>query len=134
MITDRTKHPVLKRQSVRCGNKMDDGALTAWQIRTMSEALSEKLPIYPSGTVDEEFLSPVAKLSHFDTGPQLALELLRKNGIHLIVAHHLPKTYPDGAAMRLAENGRLMAMTLRYDATSSQQAFPKGCPPASRLH
>jgi HTH-type transcriptional regulator / antitoxin HigA len=114
-VGDPTKHPVLNRQSVRCGSKMDNGALTAWQIRVMSEALSEKLPIYQSGTVDEEFLSQVAKLSYFCNGPQLAMEFLRKNGIHLIVERHLPKTFLDGAAMRLGENGRLVAMTLRYD-------------------
>ena len=114
-VGDPTKHPVLNRQSVRCGSKMDEGALTAWQIRVMSEALSEKLPIYQLGTVDEEFLSQVAKLSYFDDGPKLALEFLRKNGIHLIVERHLPKTFLDGAAMRLGENGRLVAMTLRYD-------------------
>ena len=41
-----SKHPVLNRQNVRSGSQMDNAALTAWQIRVMSEALREKIPVY----------------------------------------------------------------------------------------
>jgi HTH-type transcriptional regulator/antitoxin HigA len=89
--------------------------LIAWQIRVISEAMREKIPVYQPGTVNEEFLKQVAKLSYFDDGPQLAAEFLRKSGIHLVVESHLPKTFLDGAAMRLGDTGRLVALTLRHD-------------------
>jgi HTH-type transcriptional regulator/antitoxin HigA len=109
------RHPVLKRQNVRCGSQMDDAALTAWKIRVMSLASREKIPVYRAGTVNEGFLEQVVKLSYFDDGPKLAAEFLRKSGIHLIVESHLPKTFLDGAAIRLSENSRIVALTLRYD-------------------
>lgn len=114
-VGNPSSHPVLKRQNVRSGSKMDDAALTAWKIRVVSEAMREKIPVYRSGTVNEEFLTQVVKLSYFDDGPRLAAEFLRKSGIHLVIEPHLPKTFLDGAAMRLGDTGRLVAMTLRHD-------------------
>ena len=60
-------------------------------------------------------VSGSARDQYFDEGPQLAAEFLRKSGIHLIVEKHLPKTFLDGAAMRLGDEGRLVALTLRHD-------------------
>jgi HTH-type transcriptional regulator / antitoxin HigA len=114
-VGNPSKHPVLNRQNVRSGSQMNNAALTAWQIRVMGEALSEKIPVYRTGTVSEEFLSQVVKLSYFDEGPVLAAEFLRKSGIHLVVEKHLPKTFLDGAAMRIGDDSRLVALTLRYD-------------------
>ncbi len=114
-VGDPSSLPVLNRQNVRCGSSMNDAALIAWQIRVISEAMREKIPVYQLGTVNEEFLRQVAKLSYFDDGPQLAAEFLRKSGIHLVVESHLPKTFLDGAAMRLGDTGRLVALTLRHD-------------------
>ena len=48
-------------------------------------------------------------------GPQLAQEKLAQNGIALIVARHLPKTYLDGAALWTREGVPVVGMTLRYD-------------------
>ncbi len=114
-VGNSSKHPVLNRQNVRCGSKMDDAALTAWKIRVMSVASREKIPVYQSGTVNEDFLEQVVKLSYFDDGLKLAAEFLRKSGIHLIVEPHLAKTFLDGAAMRLSDTSRIVALTLRYD-------------------
>ncbi len=114
-VGNPSRHPVLKRQNVRCGSQMDDAALTAWKIRVMSVASREKIPVYQAGTVNEDFLEQVVKLSYFDDGPKLAAEFLRKSGIHLIVEAHLPKTFLDGAAIRLSETSRIVALTLRYD-------------------
>jgi HTH-type transcriptional regulator/antitoxin HigA len=45
----------------------------------------------------------------------LAKEYLEKQGIHLIILPHLPKTYLDGAALLLPDNTPVVALTLRYD-------------------
>jgi HTH-type transcriptional regulator/antitoxin HigA len=107
--------PALNRQRVRNGGTADQPALMAWRIRVATEAMRESLPPYQTGTVTPEFLSEVARLSYFDNGPKLAKEFLNKSGIHVIVERHLPQTYLDGAAMRLPDNSRLVALTLRHD-------------------
>ncbi len=112
---DPTKLEVFNRQNARCGNAKDDAALVAWQIRVMSVAKQRAALSYQNGTVDKDFLREVVRLSFFDDGPQLAEEFLAKNGVHLVMERHLPRTYLDGAAMRLGDDGRLIALTLRYD-------------------
>ncbi|SMP68295.1 HTH-type transcriptional regulator / antitoxin HigA [Neorhodopirellula lusitana] len=114
-VGDPTKQPVFNRQNAPCGNPADSAALVAWQIRVMSLAKRQKQLTYRKGTVDEDFLREVVRLSLFDHGPALAQEFLFKHGIHLIVEGHLPKTFLDGAAIRLSNDGRLIALTLRYD-------------------
>ncbi len=114
-VGDPTKQAVFKRQNARCGNATDGAALVAWQIRVMSLAKRQEHVTYRAGTVDEGFLGEVVRLSFFDNGPTLAREFLSKHGIHLVVERHLPKTYLDGAAMRLNDDGRLVALTLRHD-------------------
>jgi len=107
--------PALHKHRVRTGSRMDEHALTAWRIRVARVALQEALPPYSPGTVTGEFVRDIVQLSYFDTGPQLAREFLGKKGIHLIVEPHLPKTFLDGAAMRLPDGSALVALTLRYD-------------------
>lgn len=107
--------PSLNRQLIRNGATMDQAALVAWRIRVLSEAIREPLPAYRRGTVTPTILAEVAKLSYFDDGPKLAKEYLNKNGIHLIVERHLPKTFLDGAAMRGPDDSRIVALTLRHD-------------------
>jgi HTH-type transcriptional regulator/antitoxin HigA len=60
-------------------------------------------------------LKAIAKLSFFETGPQLAQEYLEKHGIYLIIERHLPKTYLDGAALLLDDGSPVVGLTLRYD-------------------
>ena len=54
-------------------------------------------------------------MSYFENGPLLAKEYLEKQGIHLIVVPHLPKTYLDGAAMLMPDGTPVIGLTLRYD-------------------
>jgi HTH-type transcriptional regulator/antitoxin HigA len=115
VVGDPTKHPVFNRKNTRYGSKLDNAALIAWQIRVLSLAAQEKIPVYQSGTVTPEFMEAVVKLSYLNDGPKLAAEFLRKSGIHLIVEPHLPKTFLDGAAIRFSETSRIVALTLRYD-------------------
>jgi len=105
----------LNRQRTRHGSLTDQPALMAWRIRVMTQALRETISLYRPGIVTTGFLHDVAKLSYFDNGPLLAKEFLNKNGIHLIVERHLPKTFLDGAAVRLPDDTRLVALTLRHD-------------------
>lgn len=114
-VGDPTTLEVFNRQMSHCGNAKDDAALVAWQIRVMSVAKQQAKLTYENGTVDESFLREVVHLSFLNDGPKLAEEFLAKNGIHLVIERHLPKTFLDGAAMRLGDDGRLVAMTLRHD-------------------
>jgi HTH-type transcriptional regulator/antitoxin HigA len=115
VIGDGILRPALNRQHVRDGSQQDNYALAAWRIRVMNLALNESLPAYRKGTVTPEFLTKVAQLSFLDTGPKLAGEFLNKNGIHLVVERHLPKTHLDGAAMKLPDGSPLVGLTLRHD-------------------
>lgn len=103
-------------KGARYNSKMDPYALTAWCIRVLS--LARKNPLknkYVKGSVKLSTLQEVARLSYFENGPLLAKEYLEKQGIHLIVAPHLPKTYIDGAAMLLPDGRPVIGLTLRYD-------------------
>jgi len=107
--------PALNRQHVRNGGKHDEHALTAWRIRVASLAIREKLPSYRSATVTTEFLRELARLSYLNRGPLLAKEFLNKNGIHVVIERHLPKTHLDGAALKLPDSSPVVALTLRHD-------------------
>jgi HTH-type transcriptional regulator/antitoxin HigA len=107
--------PALNRQHVRSDSKVDKNALTAWRIRVATQALRESLPAFLPRTLTSDFLREVARLSYLDSGPMLAKEFLNKNGIHVIFEPHLPKTYLDGAALKLPNGSPIVAMTLRQD-------------------
>lgn len=100
----------------RYNSKMDPYALTAWCIRVM--ALARRQPLqqpYVNGSIQQQTFKEVARLSYFENGPQLAREFLGKQGIHLIVVPHLPRTHLDGAAMLMSDGTPVIGLTLRYD-------------------
>jgi len=107
--------PALLRQHVRAGSESNDHALTAWRIRVSLKALEQKIIKYQAGTVTQEFVRDLVRLSYLDNGPLLAKEYLLKNGIHFIVEEHLPHTHLDGACIRLPDGSPLVALTLRHD-------------------
>jgi len=111
--------PTLLRSSahLRSSDKeTDEYALWAWQIRILQKAQEEQLPSqYQQGTVTHEFMQKLAQLSWSKQGPLLAKEYLNRNGIHLIIEPHLPKTYLDGAVCLNAMGSPVIAMTLRHD-------------------
>lgn len=103
-------------KGTRYNSKMDPYALTAWCIRVLT--LARKNPLknkYVKGSLKLSVLQEVARLSYFENGPLLAREYLGKQGIHLIVVSHLPKTYLDGAAMLLPDGTPVIGLTLRHD-------------------
>lgn len=107
--------PMCARQHVRDGRKMDPYALCAWKIRVMHLAAKCETNEYVPGTVTQDFIRDVVRLSYLADGPKLAQEYLAKNGIALVVERHLPQTYLDGAALMLPEGKPVIALTLRYD-------------------
>lgn len=107
--------PVLLRQHLRGRNIVSEYSLAAWRIRVSLQAQKQDVPAFNAGTVDEEFMRDLVKLSYFDDGPLLAREFLLKNGIHFVIEPHLKGTHLDGAVMILPDGSPLVAMTLRYN-------------------
>ncbi len=114
-LGDYALEPALLRQHVRSGSKADGYALTAWKIRVSLLALEQKLPAYQSGTITQDFIGDLVRLSYLDNGPVLAREFLQKNGIYFAVEEHLTHTHLDGAAIKMPNGAPLVALTLRHD-------------------
>jgi HTH-type transcriptional regulator / antitoxin HigA len=97
-------------------SKMDHYALIAWCIRVLALARKNQLKNkYLKGSLKNNVFQEIAKLSYFENGPLLAKEYLEKQGIHLIVVSHLPKTYLDGAAMLMPDGTPVIGLTIRHD-------------------
>ncbi len=108
----------LFRQGIggRLNAKADRYAVSAWCMRISGLALKNPLKTaFQKKNLTVSALKDIARLSYFKEGPLLAREYLAKQGIHLIVVPHLPKTYLDGGAMLLSGGDAIIALTLRYD-------------------
>ncbi|MDZ7663799.1 MAG: ImmA/IrrE family metallo-endopeptidase [Desulfotignum sp.] len=100
----------------RTNSKTDMYALNAWCMRVMSLTYKKRLSKkFNPDSFTSDNLTEIAKLSFFETGPQLAREYLEKHGVHLIIERHLQKTYLDGAAFLLDDGSPVVGLTLRYD-------------------
>ncbi|MFZ5572182.1 MAG: transcriptional regulator [Thermodesulfobacteriota bacterium] len=107
-------------KSARHNSKMDPYALMAWCLRVLALARQNPLPaVYVKSSIRQSTLQEIARLSYFENGPLLAKEYLEKQGIHLVVVPHLPKTYLDGAAMLGPDGNPIVGLTLRYDRIDS---------------
>ncbi len=105
-----------KGKGARYNSKMDPYALTAWCVRVLAIARNNPLKHkYKKGSIKQSTLQEIARLSYFEDGPLRAREYMQKNGIHLIVLPHLPKTYLDGAAMLMPDGTPVVGLTLRHD-------------------
>ena len=105
-----------KTRSARYNSKMDPFALMAWCLRVLALARENPLKTkYVKGLIKQRTIQEIARLSYFENGPLLAREYLQKQGIHLVVVPHLPKTYLDGAAMLMPDGTPVIGLTLRYD-------------------
>lgn len=105
-----------KSQHARANSKTDPYALKAWCWKVLADANEHPPSVsYQRGTVTLEFLRELARLSWLEEGPRLAKEFLRKHGIALVTVPHLPRTYLDGAALRLGNGTPVIGLTLRYD-------------------
>jgi HTH-type transcriptional regulator/antitoxin HigA len=109
-----------KNDYARANAKMDPYALKAWCWKVLADANEARPPVsYKPGTITPDFLSQVARLSWSDEGPRLAKEFLAKHGISLVVVRHLPRTYLDGAALKLGDGTPVVGLTLRYNRVDS---------------
>jgi len=105
-----------KSNHARANAKTDPYALKAWCWKVLAEANENRPSVfYEQGTVTLEFLRQLAKLSWLEEGPRLAKEFLAKHGIPLVGIPHLPRTYLDGAALKLGDGTPVIGLTLRYD-------------------
>jgi HTH-type transcriptional regulator/antitoxin HigA len=105
-----------KNDHARANAKTNPYALKAWCWQVLATASEAHLPVaYEPGTVTLDFLRQLARLSWSDEGPRLAKEFLAKHGLPLVFVPHLPRTYLDGAALKLADGTPVIGLTLRYD-------------------
>ncbi|KQP18494.1 transcriptional regulator [Pseudorhodoferax sp. Leaf267] len=94
---------------------MDEYALLTWHVAVLKKARQRKLKsAYVKGSLTEERLRELARLSRFEQGPRLAQEFLADMGIALVFEDHFSKTYLDGAAM-FDGDLPVVALTLRHD-------------------
>ncbi|MCB1675849.1 MAG: ImmA/IrrE family metallo-endopeptidase [Halioglobus sp.] len=111
--------PMLARATshLRENDKQSDAyAMLAWQARVLQVAHCQPtLPVYSSGTVSQDWMRELARLSWSQQGPALAVEYLNRAGIHVVFETHLPKTYLDGAVCLSEANNPIVALTLRHD-------------------
>lgn len=91
-------------------------AIYAWVARVLIRARELKRPDvrYAPGSITDEFLKQLAKLSRSEDGPLLAREFLAMKGVLLVIEPHLPKTKLDGAAILDNDGTPVIGMTLRY--------------------
>ncbi|HXV59310.1 MAG TPA: ImmA/IrrE family metallo-endopeptidase [Vicinamibacteria bacterium] len=105
-----------KSPQARTNAKTDSYALKAWCWKVLADANKERpSAAYRPGTITLEFLRQLAQLSWLEDGPRLAKELLARHGIPLVIVRHLPKTYLDGAALKLGDGTPVIGLTLRFD-------------------
>lgn len=110
--------PVLLRKALNGVTKEENQyAIYAWVARVLIRARELKKPEirYVHGSITDEFLKQLAKLSRSDDGPLLAREFLAMKGVVLVIEPHLPKTKLDGAAMLDQDGTPVIGLTLRYD-------------------
>jgi HTH-type transcriptional regulator/antitoxin HigA len=94
---------------------MDDYALLTWHVAVLKKARQIKFKsAYVVGSLTDERLKELARLSRFEQGPRLAQEFLADMGIALVFENHFNRTYLDGAAM-LDGDRPVVALTLRHD-------------------
>ena len=94
---------------------MDEYALLAWHVAVLKKARQIKFKsVYVKGSLTDERLKELARLSRFEHGPRLAQEFLADIGIALVFETHFNKTYLDGAAMFDGDRP-VVALTLRHD-------------------
>ena len=95
--------------------EVNENALRAWQAQALQICAAQELPKYSKGTITEEFIRCLARLSVFPNGPLLSRQVLLASGIHFVILPHLPKTCLDGACFKTASGQPVVGMTLRHD-------------------
>lgn len=116
--TAAQSNPVFFRKTLgNSASEESNYAICAWIARVLIKARDLKRPEvrYVSGSITDEFLRQLAKLSTSKEGPLLAREFLAMKGIILVMEPHLPKTRLDGAALLDEDGTPIVGLALRYD-------------------
>ena len=105
-----------KNDHRRMNAKTDPHALRAWcwQVLALASSHPPEAPFKP-GTVTPTLLRDIAQFSSFENGPRQAVEQLARYGIAVEIVPHLPRTYLDGAALRLGNGRPVIGLTIRFD-------------------
>ena len=109
--------PVLLRKTLAgVANEESRYAIYAWIARVLIRARDVKKPEvrYVPGSITDEFLRQLTKLSRSNDGPRIAVEFLAMKGVVVVIEPHLPKTKLDGAAMLDQDGTPIVGLTLRY--------------------
>lgn len=109
--------PVLLRKNLAgVSSEESKYAISAWVARVLIKARDAKRPDvrYTPGSLTDEFLKQIAKLSRYDDGPKIAIEFLAMKGVIVVVEGHLPRTKLDGAAMLDQDGTPVVGLTMRY--------------------
>jgi HTH-type transcriptional regulator/antitoxin HigA len=108
--------PALARQKVHDDAIEDQFALLAWKTRVLQCAAAEKLDSdFNPAAFSLDFLKHLKSISRLKNGPVVAIDLLKTNGIAVVIERHLPGTFLDGAALKLPNGRPVIGLTLRYD-------------------
>ena len=100
----------------RANAKTNPYALTAWCWQVLAQANEKNIaPEYLDWEDSLELMTEVVRLSPASDGPLRAVEFLNQRGIAVEIVKHLPGTHLDGAAIRSADGGPVIGLTLRYD-------------------
>ncbi len=111
--------PLYLRRTITYGATPDTNKtnLRIWvgRVREIAAQSRRNRGPWDANTINEEFLSYVARLSWSEKGPRLAQEFLAEKGIALVMLPALPKTKLDGAAMLDQDGAPIIGMTGRFD-------------------
>lgn len=116
VMHQKTTPTLLRAPLHQSGSReMDTYALMVWRICVLKKSRVQAITkMYREGSLTEEWMRDLAKLSRFDSGPRLAQEYLADAGVSLVIERHFKKTYLDGAAM-LDDGIPIVALTLRHN-------------------
>ena len=89
------------------------------RVRELAQKSHRERATWCKGTLNEEFLNYVARLSWSESGPLLAQKFLAEKGIALIILPALPGTRLDGAAMLGEDGAPIIGLTVRNDRLDS---------------
>ena len=108
--------PVFRRSlRERAQSRSDEPSLLAWTARVLKTASDIKTEPYAVGSIDDAYLTKIARLSASKNGPLLAREMLAFSGVVLVFVRQLPKTYVDGCSLLLKDGRPVIGMTIRHD-------------------
>lgn len=89
------------------------------KVRELAQETHRERGAWRADTLNEQFLSYVAKLSWSESGPRRAKEFLAEKGIALVVLPALPRTRLDGAAILGEDGAPIVGLTFRHDRIDS---------------